>query len=168
MIAACAGLVFMVVNAGALPGDVALAVRVLGVMFFIAVMWFTMLSGTGEATQQGVPDQEAWRIYWLAVAFEVVLIPFGAAALSRSGHVELVVPWVAFVVGMHFLPFARTFGLPGFRVLARMLIGLASVGGLLALSGHVVAGQVVSGVMSGVVLLAFSAYMTCATRIMVT
>ena len=58
------------------------------------------------------------------VAFEVVLLPMGANSLVRLDHPELTVPWVALIVGIRFLPFARAFRSPVFAVLGLVLIGL--------------------------------------------
>lgn len=54
------------------------------------------------------PRPGALRTYLLCVAAEVVAIPVGALvirALDRPS--DLIVVWVVFVVGVHFLPFAR-------------------------------------------------------------
>ena len=75
---------------------------------------------------------------------------------ALGGPSELVVVWVVFVVGLHFLPFARAFGLPVFDLLAWTLIALAVVGGVLTVTADAVAGRW-TAVAAGFVLLGFAA-----------
>jgi hypothetical protein len=77
--------------------------------------------------------------------------------LSRIHRPELGVPWVALIVGVHFLPFAKAFRLPDFQPLAWTLIALALIGGVLAVAVGATAGAFVAGVLSGVALLVFAA-----------
>ena len=90
------------------------------------------------------------------VAFEVVLLPVGVNVLIRMDHRELTVPWVVLVVGIHFLPFARAFRSPVFHALGLVLIGLAAVGGCLAVLVGPDAGALTAGVGSGIALLGFA------------
>jgi hypothetical protein len=159
LIGAIAGLVFILINAGSLPDEIALAVRALGVIAFLAVLWLAVLRQPGVPQQAMDSERGPWRVYWTSVAVEVVLIPVGAGVLNRLDQAELVLPWVVLVVGVHFLPLANAFGIPRFRVLAGCLIGLAFVGGALSLTVGAAAGTVVAGVLSGVALLAFAVYL---------
>lgn len=153
-IGATAGLVFIQLNAGSLPGGIAVAVRALGVAAFLAVVTLTVLR-RGEEQQPGpTPTQQAWRIYWSMVIFEVILLPLGVKILLGMHHPELTVPWVALIVGAHFLPFAKAFGVPRFLTLAWTMIALALIGGVLAVAVSPAAGHFVAGVLSGVSLLA--------------
>jgi hypothetical protein len=157
-IAAIAGLVFILINSGSLPGETALLVRLLGIVAF-ALVWFAVIRRTSPGQHPMIPDPRARRIYWSSVTFEALLIPLGASTLGRNHRPELVVPWVALVVGVHFLPFAKAFAVNGFRPLAWCLIGLAMIGGIFALTLGATVGTVVAGVLSGVALLTFSAYL---------
>jgi len=159
LIGAIAGLVFILIHAGSLPDQIALAVRVLGVAGFVAVLWLAVLRQPSAPRPLMNSPRGPWRVYWTSVAVEVALIPVGAIVLSRLDHPELVLPWVVLIVGAHFMPFAKAFGIPTFRVLAGCLIGLAIGGGVLALTVSAAAGTVVAGVLSGVALLAFAGYL---------
>ena len=154
MIGAVAGLVFIQLNAGSLPAGIAVAVRGLGLVAFMAVLMLTVLWRGGEQQPRPAPDQRAWRTYWSMVLLEVILIPLGATVLSRMHHSELTVPWVALIVGGHFLPFAKTLGVPRILLLAWTMMTLALIGGVLAVAVSPAAGQFVAGVLSGFVLLA--------------
>ncbi|MGZ4521053.1 MAG: hypothetical protein ACXVGN_07105 [Mycobacteriaceae bacterium] len=156
MIAAIAGLVFVFVNAATLPRGIAAAVCGLGVVAFIAVMTLVVVRRGGEQRLAPAPDQRAWRTYWSMVILEVILLPIGSVTLTRLGHPELGVAWVALIVGVHFLPFANAFDVPDFRLLAWTMIVLAPIGGVLAVAVSAAAGAIVAGVLSGVALFAFA------------
>ncbi|WP_225728705.1 MULTISPECIES: hypothetical protein [unclassified Nocardia] len=152
LIGAIAGLIFVVLNAGPLGGAVVAVARVLGVAGFGAAIWYIMRRPADDARR---PDRRALRIYWLAVAIEVLAIVVGAQVLARGFHrADLTVPWVVFVVGVHFLPFAATFGAPLFRWLAWSLIVVAIAGA--GLSAVLSTGPSWTGVAAGVVLLGFA------------
>ena len=96
------------------------------------------------------------RIYWAMVILELILLPVGVKVLAGVHHPELSLPWVALVVGVHFLPFAKAFRLPQFQPLAWTLIALALIGGVLAVAVGAAAGTFVAGVLSGVALFAYA------------
>jgi hypothetical protein len=151
VIGAVAGLIFVLANAGDLPA--AAVFRVAGVVAFIVVL---VLLRRGPAAEPPRPSRTALRTYVLCVVGEVIAIPVGALVIrSLDGPSELVVVWVVFVVGVHFLPFARTFGLPVFDPLAWTLIVLAVVGGTLTLAVDASAGPW-TAVAAGFVLLGFA------------
>jgi hypothetical protein len=156
LIGAIAGLVFILINAGALPRGWSLGLRGAGTTLFVAVLWVSVLRRDGEHPDQPSPTAPAWRVYWSMVAFEVVLLTVGVHVLTRLGRPELTVPWVALIVGVHFLPFARAFGAAVFRVLGLVLIVLAALGGCLAVLVGQDAGTLTAGVGSGIALLGFA------------
>jgi hypothetical protein len=152
VIGAVAGLVFVLANAGDLPA--ATAWRIAGGLAFVLVIVVLRRSPVAEPPR---PSRTALRTYGLCVLGEVVAIPVGALVIRAvDGPAELIVVWVVFVVGVHFLPFARAFGLPVFDLLAWALIALAVVGGVLTLAVDAVAGPW-TAVLAGFVLLAFAA-----------
>jgi hypothetical protein len=152
VIGAIAGLVFVLANAGELDG--APVLRATGLVGSAAVV-FVLLSG--PRVDQPAPSRSAMRVYWVCVAGELAAIPLGAAVSGGALHTpSAVVAWVVFVVGAHFGPFARVFGMPLFAWLAGTLVPLGAVGLVLALTvdGRFAAA---SAVVAGYVLLAFSA-----------
>jgi hypothetical protein len=152
VIGAVAGLVFVLANAGSLPA--AAVFRAAGLVAFVLVVVSVV---RGPVVPGPRPSRSALRTYWLCVAGEVVAIPLGALVIrSLDGPPELVVVWVVFVVGVHFLPFARAFGLPVFDRLAWTLIALAVAGGALTLAVDAGAGPW-TAVAAGFVLLAAAA-----------
>jgi hypothetical protein len=146
------GLVFVLVNAGGLPGPLPLVVRIAGVAAFAAAMWVVMRRPPAGRP----PARQSLRTYWIAVAAEVVAIILGANVINRVfERPELTVCWVVLVVGVHFLPFAKAFDAPVFTPLAWSLIGLAVVGGALTLATTATAAAA-TAVIAGFVLLGFS------------
>src|SRR5689334_12578044 len=51
-------------------------------------------------------DARTSPIFGIVVAIEFILAGVGAAILGRRGRKELVVSWVALIVGLHFVPLA--------------------------------------------------------------
>lgn len=45
--------------------------------------------------------------FWLVIAIECGVIGAVNVALTRAHHTEWIMPWIALVVGLHFLPLAR-------------------------------------------------------------
>jgi hypothetical protein len=156
LIGAVGGLLFVLINAGPLGGVLSAVLRIVAVSLFAAVIWFAVWRTRADPAGPRPPAQ-AWRTYWICVAFEVLAIPVGAQVLARVvQRPELTLVWVVFILGVHFLPFARAFRAPVFNALGLSLIGIAVVGAVVTLLTSAVAAAV-TGVVAGFVLLGFSA-----------
>jgi hypothetical protein len=68
----------------------------------------------------------------------------------------LIVPWIVMLLGLHFLPFASTFGFPIFERLGGILFALGIVGGAVFLT-FTPAASTLTGVVAGFALLIFGA-----------
>lgn len=104
-----------------------------------------------------MPPRSALRTYWLCVIAEVVAIPVGAQFLIRVfDRSDVVLVWVVFVVGAHFLPFARAIRLPLFIPLAvgRTVVGV--IGTVISLLTSPL-GAPAAGVTAGFLFLIFAA-----------
>lgn len=153
IVGAIAGLVFVLVNAGAIPAS--LLWRVAAAVVFALVIWFTVLRG--PEAEQTPPSREALRTYGISVVAMVVAIPVGARILSDAlDKPNAVLVWVVFVVGVHFLPFAHAFHLPVFRWLAASLVVIAISGAVPTLASNGAAAAGWTGAAVGFVLLFFS------------
>lgn len=153
IIGAIGGEVFVLVNAGAVPASVVW--RVTAAVAFAAIAWFVVVRG--PEIDQAPPSHAAMRTYWFSVAALVLAIPVGAAVISNVIHKpNAALVWVVFVVGVHFVPFSRAFGLPVFGWLSVSLIVVAAVSAVptLAYNSAVAAGW--CGVVAGFVLLFFA------------
>lgn len=153
IIGAIAGLVFVLVNAGAVSGS--LVWRITATVVFAAIAWFVVLRG--PEIDQPPPSRAAMRTYGISVAAMVVAIPAGAAVISNILHKPNAVPvLVVFVVGVHFVPFSRAFGLPVFGWLSLSLIVVAAGGAVPTLVHNSAVAAGWSGVVAGFVLLFFA------------
>ncbi|MHA6785980.1 hypothetical protein ACVGOW_34030 [Pseudonocardia saturnea] len=142
------GLVYVLVNSGALGAPAGPVLQVAGVLAFVALVVAVLRNrGTGPAG----PPRFARR-YWIVVVTEVVAIVAGAQVLNALGLPPL--PWVTIVVGVHFLPLARMWNAPSLGRVGAALV-LCGVAGLVAAvaaaSPAVVA--LLAGVLAGAVLL---------------
>ena len=154
IIGAIAGLVFVLLNAGAVPDP--LIWRIAAVAAFAAVMSFLVLRGRVATPEP--PSRTALRIYGLSVLAMVVAIPVGASVISNVlDRPNAVVVWMVFVVGAHFWPFARAFGLPFFRWLSASLVMVSILGAVPALASNSATAAGWTGIVAGFVLTLFSA-----------
>lgn len=125
MIGAVGGLLCVLLNGGALPAPYDLVVWLVGIGVFVAVVWYAVVR-TRSLAAGPAPAAQAVRIYWLCVIAELIAIPVGSQVLVRGLDRPVLVPvWVVFVVGVHFLSFARAFGVALFTVLGAALIIVA-------------------------------------------
>ena len=148
------GLVFVLVNAGSVPGS--LIWRIAAAVVFVAIMWFVVLRG--PAVDGVPPNRAALRTYGVSVVAMVVAIPAGSTVINNVfDKSNAVLVWVVFVVGAHFWPFARAFGLLVFRWLSVSLVVVAIIGAVPTLATNSAAAAGWTGVVAGFVLLLFSA-----------
>lgn len=96
-------------------------------------------------------------IFGLIVGIEVLLAVGGSFLLSRRGRRQLVAPWVALVVGVHFFPMAPLLGYPLFYVVAALITIAALVSVPVARSRDITV-SAVTGAMCGTILLAAAVF----------
>lgn len=167
MVGAIGGLLFVLINAGPLGSPLSLVplslvLRVAGGLVFVATIWWAVIRSRG--VDDGPPPRSAMRVYAISVVVEVVAIVVGAQILGRGLHrPELSLVWVVFVVGVHFIPFSRAFGLPRFAVLGVALMLTAVAGGLVTVLATPL-GSPLTGVVAGFILLGFALSPAVLTR----
>lgn len=154
MIAATFGLIYVLVNTGSLPSTWAVALRVLAVIAFAAVLVAVLRAprhhGPAGARVFG-------RGYWLVVAAEVAALFLGVRILEGPlGLPSAGVAWVSLVVGVHFFALAVVFGARFFHLLGGMITACGALGLVLAATGAGTAAiALASGVVPGAILLGF-------------
>ncbi|HEY6481212.1 MAG TPA: hypothetical protein VIZ00_14355, partial [Streptosporangiaceae bacterium] len=79
------------------------------------------------AGSSAMDDAALRRGYWKVVAAEVIAIVAGNAALGSGGRPAYIPAWTLLVVGVHFLPLARLFRIPGLSA-AGLVLAAAAVG----------------------------------------
>jgi hypothetical protein len=157
LVGAVGGVLFLLLNAWPLGEPWAPLVQVIGVAWFLLVVWAVMrVPDDPDAVK---PDARQMQAFWIVVALEVVLI-IGGTQLAI--HVLMTpsasVPWVATVLGVHWLVFRMVFREDVFLWLGWFTLTCGVVGLLVALTG--VAGTdalgataIASGLLVGVIML---------------
>lgn len=149
------GLVFVEVNSGALPGDWPLVVRVAG-----AVVAAVLLAGVVWVARRGEPRGEVpaggfvGRRYWNIVGIEGLALFGGLVVINGVfGQSQYAVPWIALVVGVHFVFLGKAWGIPLHQWVGVAQTVLGVVGFVLAATGAALSTvNLVAGVLSGVAL----------------
>ena len=153
MVGASFGLVFVILNTerlGSAGRLIAIAVAVLAMALVLASFVRTLRQGKPER-----PENQSARGYLVIVAVEVVAL-FGGLAVVNKVEPSATTPWIALVVGLHFVAFS-IWWLRGQRemlAIGLLMVALAVDGGILAFTQDdrpLVA--LISGFGSGLVLL---------------
>ncbi|MEV4619318.1 hypothetical protein AB0J74_11500 [Asanoa sp. NPDC049573] len=107
------------------------------------------------ADGSAMKDRAASRRYGIIVGIEFAVIFVGAIVLGRLGQPDHIPVWVAFVVGVHFVPLAPVLGDPLLRPLAAATCLVALAGLITGLASSVNSALVV-GLAEGLLLLGYS------------
>ncbi|MFI5781167.1 hypothetical protein [Nocardia sp. NPDC051570] len=129
------GLVFIEVNAGALPLIIGVALRVLAIAVFLGLL--VVLRRTRVLRPPvSVSGTNFGRRYWIVVAIEAVVGLAGIAVINGLLHTpRATVAWIALVVGLHFFGLATVWRQPAFRWLGTAMAACGAVGLILATYG---------------------------------
>ena len=154
------GLVFVLVNAGALDAPWPLLLRVAGVVTFVGVQVALRSAARRPASVTEGGAAGFTRGYWAVVAVEVVALIAGVQVLARAFDApEAGVAWVALVVGVHFHALAVVWRTASLHVLGAAMSVCGLIGLALALLGSSEAAvATVGGVVPGFVLLGGGAW----------
>jgi hypothetical protein len=157
MIGATFGLIYLLINAGALPLAASLPLRAAGAAAFLAVL-AAICRPRARSTASPTPSargSEPVRPFWLVVAAEAAALAAGLALLNGPLHAPNAgVAWVSTVVGAHFFALAIVFGQRFFHWLGAAIMACGLTG--LALTGADARLQLVatiSGIVPGALLL---------------
>lgn len=132
VITAIFGILWTLWGASGLGDPIALVVRLVGVVIGAALVAGSIRAVRKLTGGPGPGSMLTDRRYRLIVVGEVVAIIIGGLLLSATGNAQYGCPWVAFVVGVHFLLFGRIFW-PGFRVIGFAIVAAAVLGTVLGL-----------------------------------
>ncbi len=153
------GLVFVQVNAGALPTGIGTVCRVVGGLAFLLVLAGLRRVPSPSPSTGGEPTGISFTAsYWVVVAVEVIAIVVGVRLLAGPLKTpDAGVAWVALVVGLHFVALAVVWAQPIFGWLGGSL-GVCGVAGLLLAFSDAPKAAVagVGGVLPGGLLLGFA------------
>lgn len=131
-----------------------LAASWVSVVVGVALTWINWNTGT-------VFDPTTGRLFGLVVGVEFAIAGVGAWILKRRVQDDLIPPWIALVVGVHFIPLGYILGIPVLYLLAAVVSVLAVVSVVVARARSFSTSSV-TGVMTGSSLLG-GAIMSLAT-----
>jgi hypothetical protein len=157
LVGAVGGVLFVLINAWPLGYPWDNAVRVIGVLWFLGVLWaIWRIPDDPDAVR---PDARQMQAFWIVVVLEVVLILGGTQLAIRVLDLPSAsLPWVATVLGVHWLVFRMVFREDVFLWLGWFTLTCGLVGLLVALTGvagadALAATAICSGLLVGVIML---------------
>ncbi|MDR6550043.1 hypothetical protein [Paenibacillus qinlingensis] len=100
-------------------------------------------------------DQAAFRDYLLSFYTEFVVGGAGAFVLIRKKRQAYVAPWIAFIVGIHFISLKSVFKDPSLWILAALMVAVSLVA-IIVSPKLKVANSAITGIGAGIVLFAFA------------
>jgi hypothetical protein len=157
IIGAVGGLAFLLVNSWPFPEPYRSVITVAVVLWFLWTVWEVLrVPDDPDAVR---PDARQLRTFWIVVAVEVVLIVGGAQLFIRVlDNPSASLPWIATVLGVHWLVFRSVFREDVFLWLGTLTLTCGLTGLLVALTGvaeenTAAAIAIASGFLVGVVML---------------
>lgn len=100
-------------------------------------------------------DQTSFTTYLITVFIEFFVAGVGAFLFIRKKAKDYVAPWIAFIVGIHFISLVSVFDDPSLYVLAALLVAV-SIFAVIAAPKLQVASSAITGIGSGTVLFGFA------------
>jgi hypothetical protein len=163
LVGATGGLAFVLENTHApLHAAVSVTLRIIAVVALIVLVTLGVFAGRPWSRQRSpserrrAKDETSWygRRFWLIVAAEFALFQAGFQALrALNAPPQASVGWIALVVGLHFVAFARLWREPSVALLGVIVSALGAAGLAMSDTSGVAWAPFVSGVLSGFVLL---------------
>jgi hypothetical protein len=163
LVGATGGLAFVLADTHSpLEMALSLGLRIVAAVAFVALVALSVVALRASARRSGcgvrpAPAEASWygRWSWLIVAGEVALFEAGFQVLRVLGAPsQSRVAWIAVVVGIHFVAFARLWRERSIGLLALVVFALGAAGLAMSATSAVRWTPVVSGVLSGFALLA--------------
>jgi hypothetical protein len=114
---------------------------------------YLSISNWNEAS--ALADNNSFKTYLITVYIEFAVAGIGAFLFIRKKAKEYVAPWIAFIVGIHFIGLVHVFDDPALYVLAALLVAV-SILAVIAAPKLQVASSAITGIGSGTVLFGFA------------
>lgn len=118
--------------AGALDKSMTPVVAIVGITLTVLLM-----RASNRALNNGAEDPSAGRgkTYAQVNVAQAIAIPVAVVIAATTGHPNAIAPLIAGIVGLHFLPFAKTFEWRGYTAQGLGLLVVSAIGGFVALTG---------------------------------
>ncbi|HEY7261036.1 MAG TPA: hypothetical protein VH589_06070 [Trebonia sp.] len=101
-------------------------------------------------------DQRVRRGYGITVGAEVAAIAGGVVCLGLAGRPAYTAPWILLVVGAHFVPLGRLFGMADL-VLSGLVLSAVAIAAAVTGAVSAVAPSAITGAFGGLVMVAVAA-----------
>lgn len=113
------------------------------------------LSVTNWGAPSVLNDKTSFNNYLISVYIELFLAGAGASILMKSKNNDYVSPWIAFIVGIHFIGLKSVFNDFSLYLLAALLVAV-STASLFISKKLKIANSAVTGIGAGTILFAFA------------
>jgi hypothetical protein len=154
LIGAVGGVLFIVFSAGVLPSPWSTITVATGIFGFLWVVWLILRVPDDPDAYQ--PDARQMQAFWIVVALEVVAIFAGSnVAIHVLDRPDASLPWIATVLGLHWLAFRLVFQEDVFLWLGWFVLSCGIVGLMVAILevGPSGSSAIASGMLTGLVML---------------
>lgn len=159
LIGLAGGLVFVLVNVFILPAPWPTVIIVVAVV--LALLALRTVLRTGAVPGDYRPDERQMQAFWITIGLEVVALVGGGYVINSVLHFPSAsLPWIALVLGVHWLVFRAVFQQDVFLWLGWFTLTLGIVGMIAALTqiGPPESPVVVSGLLTGLVMIGTVAF----------
>jgi hypothetical protein len=113
------------------------------------------LSVTNWDAPSVLNDKTSFNNYLISVYIELFLAGAGASILMKCKYNDYIAPWIAFIVGIHFIGLKNVFDDFSLYLLAALLVAV-SIASLFISKKLKVANSAITGIGAGTVLFAFA------------
>ncbi|ULL16941.1 hypothetical protein DVH26_22360 [Paenibacillus sp. H1-7] len=113
------------------------------------------LSITNWDAPSALNEVSAYRNYLISFYAECIVAGAGAFVLTRWKRKEYIAPWVAFIVGLHFIGLKSVFDDPSLWILAALMVAV-SIAAVVVSPKLQVANSAITGIGAGTVLFGFA------------
>lgn len=125
-----------------------------GVALLVCLMG-VYLSVTNWDAPSALSDTTAFSNYLISVYIEFFLAGTGAFVLIKLKHQNYVAPWIAFIVGIHFIGLKSVLDDPSLYILAVLLVAVSIISLFISRKLQV-ANSAITGIGAGTVLFGFA------------
>lgn len=114
---------------------------------------YLSIKNWGEAST--LKEGTSYTTYLITVCIEFALAGLGAFLLIRKKRNDFVAPWIAFIVGIHFIGLVGVFDDPSLYILSALMVAVSIIAIYLAPKLQV-ARSAITGIGSGTILFGFA------------
>ncbi|MCU6792555.1 hypothetical protein OB236_10500 [Paenibacillus sp. WQ 127069] len=125
-----------------------------GIALLVCLMG-VYLSVTNWEAPSVLMEASAFRDYLISFYAEFVLAGAGAFVLIRSKRKAYIAPWIAFIVGIHFISMKYVFDDPSLWILAALMVAVSIVAVFVSPKLQV-ANSAITGIGAGTVLFGYA------------